>query len=248
MEPHPNFNPLHPAVRSYVDSQVDDILERYATSPAFKGIVLHLTKHTIPWFGSIEAGYNDYCIEAFERDNRRAGAGGPERDPSPWEAVLRLADDQRPRPVGQSGAATRSPSGTGRSPIASRARRPDLKLALYSYSPTVTDFADDPRYGLTPISPWRSTAKAAWTPRCMRNAGNIILAQIPSTRPTSAGGMTRARRRAKRSCSTTPIRAPYAPLREARFPWVNMHEPLLRGWHRRRRLVGQERAAEGRPG
>jgi hypothetical protein len=62
-----NFNPLHPAVQDYVNALVDDLLRRYEMHTSFKGIVLHLTKHTIPWFGSIEAGYNDYCAEAFEQ-------------------------------------------------------------------------------------------------------------------------------------------------------------------------------------
>ena len=64
----PNYNILHPDVRLGVLGMVDEMLELYGDSPAFKGICFHLTKHCLLWFGEKEAAYNDYCIETFERE------------------------------------------------------------------------------------------------------------------------------------------------------------------------------------
>ena len=64
----PNFNILHPDVQQHVIQNVDQIIAEGVAHPSFKGITFHLTKHVFLWFGDIEAGYNDYAIDAFTKD------------------------------------------------------------------------------------------------------------------------------------------------------------------------------------
>ena len=64
----PNYNILHPAVQAEFFADLRRILETGAKHPSFKGIVMHLSLHSLHSFGSLEAGYNDYAVEAFSRD------------------------------------------------------------------------------------------------------------------------------------------------------------------------------------
>lgn len=64
----PIFNIMHPDVQKMVLEQFDEILRIGVKHPSFKGIILHLPRHALHSFGDIRAGYNDYCIEAFEKE------------------------------------------------------------------------------------------------------------------------------------------------------------------------------------
>jgi hypothetical protein len=216
----PNFNPLHPAVRGYVDAQVDDLLVRYGDSPAFKGIVLHLTKHTIPWFGSIEAGYNDYVIDAFERDTGirvPVDRAEPLRGKLYYEWLMANAREPwvqwRCRQIAAWYKA-----------IADRisARRPDLKLSLFSYNPTVTDFAGDPRYG-TPGFTLTVNRESGIDPALYADAGNIILAQSIYPSDYRWKGERDEKTRATLMIAHAQPDT-YALTQSAGFPWVNMHD------------------------
>ncbi|MFP4056546.1 MAG: LamG-like jellyroll fold domain-containing protein [Candidatus Brocadiia bacterium] len=76
----PRYNPLHPDVRAALLGHVDEILARYGHSPALEGISLRLGEDECVWFGSIQCGYGDRLVEAFERetgiDVPGANAGG----------------------------------------------------------------------------------------------------------------------------------------------------------------------------
>lgn len=63
----PIFNIAHKAVQDYIASEIDAYLDQGGTHPSFKGIGFNFSRHTIAWFGALDAGYNDYNIEAFER-------------------------------------------------------------------------------------------------------------------------------------------------------------------------------------
>ncbi|HRR33608.1 MAG TPA: LamG domain-containing protein [Kiritimatiellia bacterium] len=63
----PNFNIAHPQVQGEIERAVEIFLAEGVRHPSFKGIVLYLSRNSLSWFGDIMAGYNDYCIEAFER-------------------------------------------------------------------------------------------------------------------------------------------------------------------------------------
>lgn len=63
----PNFNIAHPDVQSALERMVDALLEQGVPHPSFKGIAVHAPRHSLATFGGIESGYNDYCIDAFEK-------------------------------------------------------------------------------------------------------------------------------------------------------------------------------------
>lgn len=63
----PNFSIAHPDVRKAFFDVVDKLIEEGISHPSFKGICFHLTSITSPWWGSLANGYNDYCIEEFEK-------------------------------------------------------------------------------------------------------------------------------------------------------------------------------------
>lgn len=61
----PNFNVAHPDVQKEFLRIVKNLAEEGKSHPSFKGVALHLPTLNPMWFGSIESGYNDYCIDAF---------------------------------------------------------------------------------------------------------------------------------------------------------------------------------------
>ena len=62
------YNISHPAVQDALTGEIDALLDECASEPAFKGICLDLFNSiNVGWWGSAEAGYNDYSIEAFEK-------------------------------------------------------------------------------------------------------------------------------------------------------------------------------------
>ncbi len=63
----PNFNIAHPKVQEWILGNVEALIAQGARHPSFKGVAFHVAWHTMLSFGRIESGYNDYCIEAFER-------------------------------------------------------------------------------------------------------------------------------------------------------------------------------------
>lgn len=218
----PNFNPLHPAVRGYVDRQIDDLLARHGGSPAFKGIVLHLTKHTIPWFGSIEAGYNDYAITAFERDT---GIRVPVDRSAPMRGKLYadwlLANAREPWIRWRCAKLAE----WYRSMAARLAtRRPDLRLSLCSYNPTLTDHAGDPRYA-EPDFARLITRESGIDAELLAGIPNLILAQTvyPADYRWSAGEswLEKARPAARDDHRRPGV---YDLLRGAAAPWINMHD------------------------
>lgn len=218
----PNFNPLHPVVQNYVDAQIDDMLESYAGNPAFKGIVFHLTKHTIPWFGSIEAGYNDYNINAFEKDTGikvQADRKSPLRGKLYHDWLMANAPKEwvqwRCQKIADWYKA-----------IAAKmaAKRPDLKLSLCSYNPTISDHSSDPRLkqpDFADIIDRESGIDA----KLYEGVPNIILAQTiyPSDYRQMSGVSWLA---SALSVSRDDHKKPgvYTMLNDAVFPWINMHD------------------------
>lgn len=76
-----NMNIAHPDVQRVVERALDQFICEGKDHPSFKGVVIHLTHHAMLWFSDIHAGYNDYCIDAFERAKgiRVPRAEGPRR-------------------------------------------------------------------------------------------------------------------------------------------------------------------------
>lgn len=79
----PNYNPLDPRVQAAAASIVEEVATRYADEPAFEGISLVMAKPKLFTFGSIESGYNDSNLVAFQCDSGVSipvyEAGDPER-------------------------------------------------------------------------------------------------------------------------------------------------------------------------
>ena len=63
----PNFNIAYPDVQAALERAVDAFIAEGRAHPSFKGVVLHLTRHSLSWFGDERAGYNDYAVETFAR-------------------------------------------------------------------------------------------------------------------------------------------------------------------------------------
>lgn len=63
----PAFNLAHRDTLTAFVRLVREIAEEGKAHPSFKGVALHLPVYNPLWFGTIDAGYNDYCIDAFEK-------------------------------------------------------------------------------------------------------------------------------------------------------------------------------------
>ena len=61
-------NFFHPAAQRELEESIRALVREGAPYKAFKGISLQLYRDGFGWWGDICSGYNDYCIEAFERD------------------------------------------------------------------------------------------------------------------------------------------------------------------------------------
>lgn len=61
------YNIAHPDVQRRIEAYVDRLLSQGIGHPSFKGIALHLKYGSVGWFGVLDNGYNDYCIDMFER-------------------------------------------------------------------------------------------------------------------------------------------------------------------------------------
>ncbi len=67
----PTFNPLHPGIQQWVGDIVAELADRYYDSPAYAGVAIRFMSwqfHGWQGFPSIEWGYGDENIAAFEAD------------------------------------------------------------------------------------------------------------------------------------------------------------------------------------
>ena len=64
----PVCNFYHPKTRKQIEEMVRALVKEGASYKAFKGLSIQLYRDGAGWWGDITSGYNDYCIEDFERD------------------------------------------------------------------------------------------------------------------------------------------------------------------------------------
>ena len=64
----PVSNFFHPETQREIEEMFRALVKEGAAYPSFKGISLQLYRDSALWWGDATSGYNDYCIEAFERD------------------------------------------------------------------------------------------------------------------------------------------------------------------------------------
>lgn len=63
----PRFNIAHPDTQAYIRKILGQIADEGKEFGSFKGVGLHLVAITPLWWGDVEAGYNDYNIDSFEK-------------------------------------------------------------------------------------------------------------------------------------------------------------------------------------
>jgi len=59
---------FHPDVQKMMNEYVDQMIAEGVSHPSFKGISFHLVFNNLLTFGDLTMGYNDFLIEAFERE------------------------------------------------------------------------------------------------------------------------------------------------------------------------------------
>ena len=64
---YPHYNIAHPHTQKLMADMVDSLLAEGVGHKSFRGITLHIRQGFPGWFGFSNAGYNDYCIDSFER-------------------------------------------------------------------------------------------------------------------------------------------------------------------------------------
>lgn len=226
----PNFNIAHPEVRRWLDAVVDRIVEQGAAHPSFKGLCLHVTRHGLLTWGGVESGYNDYCIEEFEK---YAGVKAPcdRSDPLRGRAYAEWVKSSpglfekwlswRCKVVADfwGGVAKRM-----------HARRPDLKLWISCFTTSFIgqDYATDEDFLA------RANREAGIDPSLLAAAApNIILAQnfVPADYRWRSWVAPRLRE-LERSLGARP--RDYDLVSKASFPWVGQHDrywesPIGRG-------------------
>ncbi len=216
----PNFNIFHADVQKEVLANVDRILAVGAAHPSFKGIVLHLPRHSMLWPGDITSGYNDYVIEAFEKEtgvkvpvDRQAPLRG--KLYAEWLLANRREEwiDWRCRKLARFYR-----------DLADRltARRSDLRLVVNSMIPipqtgearfTASDYVEV------------KNREAGLDPKYYRDADNIILDQTiyPADYRWRSGRPTPPEVLAKLRTIDTE-KSTYELLGKARAPWLHMHD------------------------
>ena len=86
------FNPLHPTVQKAILGIIQEIVDRYGQSPAFKGISMNMWHATITWFFSLKSGYDDYTTRLFEKETGIAipvDPKGPDRFSKRYEYLTK---------------------------------------------------------------------------------------------------------------------------------------------------------------
>jgi hypothetical protein len=133
----PNFNPLGGEAQAQFTRLVDEMLALYGDLPAFKGICFHLTQHSILWFGTLEAGYNDCNVERFEAETA-VRIPVDRRDPLRFNKRYRwLMQSAREAWIDWRCRAIHDYYASLARRMA--ARRPDLRLILNLYVPSSPD-------------------------------------------------------------------------------------------------------------
>ena len=62
------YNIAHPKVQEILLKEVAELCEECRAHRSFRGVALDdFNSICVTWWGNIDAGYNDYCIEAFEK-------------------------------------------------------------------------------------------------------------------------------------------------------------------------------------
>ena len=234
----PNFNVAHPEVQSYILGIVDALAAQGAGHPSFRGVCLHVTRHTLLSWGGAESGYNDDCVGAFaksagvkaacDRDAPLRGKAYAEwlrSDPALWERWL----DWRCGVVTEFWAE-----------IARHLREARPDLMLWVNCGTTSYIQQD--YATAPDFVRRANREAGIDAARLQAAiPNLIFSQcvIPADYRWRGQNLAPALREMQRTLCDRP--ETYSLLREVENPWVVQHD---RYWES---AIGRAGAAGGAP-
>lgn len=216
----PNFNILHPDVKKILFDDVKQILDIGEKHPSFKGIILHLPRHSMLWFGDIQAGYNDYVINAFEKDTGirlPVDRSNPMRGKLYAEYLLGSLREQWIDWRCQKIAKLYCELATY-----IRMRRSDLRLVINSMIPIPE--VSDPRYG-EPDFVAIKNREAGLDPRYYTDVPGIVLQQTiyPADYRWRSGQKLQAEVW-KRLREIDKERATYELLQATSEPWLHQHD------------------------
>lgn len=216
----PNFNIAHPDVMNQITADIEAMIAGGVDHPSFKGVVFHLTRHCLLWFGDIQAGYNDYVIDAFTRDTGIAVPADRQNPLRGKEYATWLNANARDEWI----AWRCRTLARWYKDIAARlaAARPDLRLVINSFMPadikhpnfTQEDFLDS------------MNREAGLDARLFADTPNIVICQalVPADyrwRESNAYPTPEARAH-QRIVDTLP--GYYNALNAAHSPWIHMHD------------------------
>ncbi|NMA47888.1 MAG: hypothetical protein GX945_15135 [Lentisphaerae bacterium] len=216
----PNFNIMHPEVMGQITADIDAMIADGKDHPSFKGVVFHLTRHCLLWFGDIQAGYNDYVIDAFTRETGIAVPADRQNPLRGKEYAAWLNANARDEWI----AWRCRTLARWYKDIAARlaAARPDLRLVINSFMPadirhpnfTQEDFLDT------------MNREAGLDARLFADTANVVICQalVPADyrwREAHAYGSPEAQAH-QRILDTLP--GFYNALNTARWPWIHMHD------------------------
>ena len=227
----PNFCFAHPEVQKYLSGLVDTLIAEGLKHPSFKGIALHVTPHNMLTFGSPESGFNDYCIEEFEK---KKGVKVPVSRTDPlrgreyarWirRSAYREWVDWRCEKVAEFWLA-----------VADRlsAARSDLKLFVNALSIPTKSYRDKVDEN-DPMFMDRVYREASIDPERFRGRDNIILCRtlVPADGRFANWRLPEDLRLFEER--RLDLAGNYSLLHDAAFPWLNHHDrywesPIGRG-------------------
>ena len=221
----PNYNVTHPGVQRQVTDWFDKLIDEGRNHPSFRGLCLHLTRHSILWFGDVRGGFNDYTVESFARDcglsipphiDRRSALRGKAYADWITNACAQTWTDWRCRQV----------AGFWRK-LAGRlaAARPDLKLMINTFlvvRPVDGEYGRVDTLGL-------ANRHAGFDPELLKDVPNLIVCQsvLPADyrwygEDRYQKGRIDEQRRYQRSYYLRS--EDYGLLSAADYPWVNQHD------------------------
>lgn len=218
----PNFNIAHPEMQALVEGEIDGLVDVGAPHPSFKGVCLHLSRHSMHWFstdeGGFAGGYNDYCIDAFEKAK---GVKVPvsRTDPMRGRAYYEWIRDN----AHEKWVEWRCDVVSGfylRMAEKMKRRRPDLKLWINMEWTLNTKFIGlrDPDFFA------RSNREGGIDARRFRGA-NVILSQTCAPADTRWGGSHGLRGEDKEYLGRLWKERPFFDLmRDGSYPAINIHE------------------------
>lgn len=216
----PNFNIAHPDVMNQITADIDAMIADGKDHPSFKGVVFHLTRHCVLWFGDIQAGYNDYVIDAFTRETGITVPADRQNPLRGKEYATWLNANARDEWI----AWRCRTLARWYKDIAARlaAARPDLRLVVNSFMPadnkhpnfTQEDFLDS------------MNREAGLDARLFADTPNVVICQalVPADyrwREVHAYGSPESQAH-QRILDTLP--GFYNALNTARWPWIHMHD------------------------